>query len=90
VWTNCWQRASNIIYFIFESSTNGMQGCASMEYASLYVSNVACEMEDAKEVKLTALGTVKATVVPDLEVYLCVCVYEILPNSIRIVCAHED
>ena len=39
-----------------------------MEFASLYVNNVACEMEDAKEVKLTAIGTIKATVIPNLEV----------------------
>ena len=43
------------------------KGCASMEYASLYVSNVACEMEDSKELKLVSIATVKATVTPDKE-----------------------
>ena len=40
------------------------KGCASMEYASLYVSNVACEMEDSKELKLVSFASVTATVTP--------------------------
>ena len=44
------------------------KGCASMEYASLYVSNVACEMEDSKELKVVSIATVKATVTPDMEI----------------------
>lgn len=44
------------------------KGCASMEYASLYISNVACEMEDSKELKCVSIATVKATVTPDLEI----------------------
>lgn len=44
------------------------QGCASMEFASLYVTNVACELEDSKELKQLTVATVKATVTPNMEV----------------------
>ncbi len=44
------------------------QGCASMEFASLYVTNVACELEDSKDLKQLTVATVKATVTPNMEV----------------------
>ena len=43
------------------------KGCASMEYASLYVTNCACEMEDSPELKMVSIATVKATVTKDIE-----------------------
>ena len=43
-----------------------------MEYASLYVTNVQCEMCDAKDLQIFSIATVKATVTPDIEV-ICAC-----------------
>jgi hypothetical protein len=39
-----------------------------MDCASLYVTNVACELEDSKELKVVTIATVKATVTPNMEV----------------------
>ncbi len=39
-----------------------------MDCASLYVTNVACELEDSKELKVVTIATVKATVIPNMEV----------------------
>ena len=43
-----------------------------MEYASLYVTNVQCEMCDAKDLQIFSIAPVKATVTPDIEV-ICAC-----------------
>ena len=44
------------------------QGCATMDYASLYVTNQQCENEDSKELKLISIATVKVTITPNIEI----------------------
>ena len=51
-----------------------------MDSASLYVTNVACELEDSKELKKVAIATVKATIVPDMEVP-CTLPIEMVPRA---------
>jgi len=58
-----------------------------MEYASLYVTNVQCEMCDAKDLQIFSIATVKATVTPDIEV-ICPCLWGADVCSCSAECMH--